>query len=73
MCVSGCPCRVGVVSAKYGEGSVYFDLGEIDNTTGNWDLYGNDDPSRYNGFQVKSLCRWQQLFELSDFIKYSWL
>lgn len=45
-------CRVGVASAKYGEKSVYFDLGEIDNTVGNWDLYGNDDPNRYNGFQV---------------------
>ena len=40
------------MSAKYGEKSVYFDLGEVDNTTGNWDLYGNDDPNRYNGFQV---------------------
>lgn len=47
-------CRVGVASAKYGEKSVYFDLGEIDNTVGNWDLYGNDDPNRYNGFQVKT-------------------
>ncbi|KAG0560195.1 hypothetical protein M758_10G156900 [Ceratodon purpureus] len=47
------PSKVGVVSAKYGEKSVYFDLGEIDNTTGNWDLYGNDDPNRYNGFQNK--------------------
>ncbi|KAG0567274.1 hypothetical protein KC19_7G122900 [Ceratodon purpureus] len=47
------PSRVGAVTAKYGQQSVYFDLGEIDNTTGNWDLYGNDDPNRYNGFQNK--------------------
>ncbi|XP_024396298.1 photosystem I reaction center subunit VI, chloroplastic [Physcomitrium patens] len=47
------PSKVGAISAKYGEKSVYFDLGEIDNTTGNWDLYGNDDPNRYNGFQNK--------------------
>lgn len=50
MCVLGCFCRVGVVSVKYGEGSVYFDLGEIDNIIGNWDFYGNDDFFRYNGF-----------------------
>jgi hypothetical protein len=44
--------RVGAVTAKYGEKSVYFDLGDISNTTGKWDLYGNDEPNRYNGLQV---------------------
>ncbi|EFJ35825.1 hypothetical protein SELMODRAFT_227307 [Selaginella moellendorffii] len=39
------------VSAKYGEKSVYFDLGDINNTTGAWDLYGSDTPSPYNGLQ----------------------
>jgi hypothetical protein len=43
---------LGAVTAKYGEKSVYFDLGDISNTTGKWDLYGNDEPNRYNGLQV---------------------
>jgi photosystem I subunit 6 len=47
------PSRVGAVTAKYGEKSVYFDLGDISNTTGKWDLYGNDEPNRYNGLQSK--------------------
>ena len=46
---------MGVASAKYGEKSVYFDLGDINNTTGNWDLYGNDEPGRYNAFQVRMI------------------
>ncbi|CAK9225291.1 unnamed protein product [Sphagnum troendelagicum] len=45
--------RLGAVTAKYGEKSVYFDLGDISNTTGKWDLYGNDEPNRYNGLQSK--------------------
>jgi hypothetical protein len=50
VCVEG--SRLGAVTAKYGEKSVYFDLGDISNTTGKWDLYGNDEPNRYNGLQV---------------------
>eukprot|EP00250_Pteridium_aquilinum_P007364 c1709_g1_i1 orf=147-569(+) len=50
---SRCPARLGVVSAKYGEKSVYFDLEDIGNTTGAWDLYGSDAPSPYNGMQSK--------------------
>jgi hypothetical protein len=50
VCVVG--SRLGAVTAKYGEKSVYFDLGDISNTTGKWDLYGNDEPNRYNGLQV---------------------
>jgi photosystem I subunit 6 len=41
------------VVAKYGEKSVYFDLDDIGNTTGQWDLYGSDAPSPYNGLQSK--------------------
>jgi hypothetical protein len=40
------------VVAKYGEKSVYFDLEDIGNTTGQWDLYGSDAPSPYNPLQV---------------------
>ena len=41
------------VSAKYGERSVYFDLEDMGNTTGDWDLYGSDAPSPYNPLQSK--------------------
>ncbi|TJX35028.1 hypothetical protein E8P77_34575, partial [Soehngenia saccharolytica] len=42
-----------VVVAKYGDKSVYFDLDDISNTTGAWDLYGSDAPSPYNPLQSK--------------------
>ncbi|XP_068647549.1 photosystem I reaction center subunit VI, chloroplastic-like [Aristolochia californica] len=45
--------RSGAVVAKYGEKSVYFDLEDIANTTGQWDLYGSDAPSPYNSLQSK--------------------
>ncbi|KAL0319261.1 UNVERIFIED_CONTAM: Photosystem I reaction center subunit VI, chloroplastic [Sesamum angustifolium] len=45
--------RVGAVVAKYGDKSVYFDLEDIGNTTGQWDLYGSDAPSPYNSLQSK--------------------
>ena len=38
--------------AKYGDESVYFDLKDLGNTTGAWDLYGSDSLSPYNGLQV---------------------
>jgi hypothetical protein len=41
------------VVAKYGDKSVYFDLEDIGNTTGQWDLYGSDAPSPYNPLQVR--------------------
>ncbi|CAN6545662.1 unnamed protein product [Malus baccata var. baccata] len=34
--------RSGAVVAKYGDKSVYFDLEDLGNTTGKWDLYGSD-------------------------------
>lgn len=43
----------GVAMAKYGEKSIYFDLEDISNTTGAWDLYGSDTPSPYNPLQSK--------------------
>ncbi|GMH22217.1 hypothetical protein Nepgr_024060 [Nepenthes gracilis] len=45
--------RKAAVVAKYGEKSVYFDLEDLGNTTGQWDLYGSDAPSPYNPFQSK--------------------
>lgn len=45
-------CRAGAVVAKYGDKSVYFDLEDLGNTTGQWDLYGSDAPSPYNSLQV---------------------
>ncbi|KAK4482038.1 hypothetical protein RD792_012960 [Penstemon davidsonii] len=45
--------RACAVVAKYGDKSVYFDLEDIGNTTGQWDLYGSDAPSPYNPLQSK--------------------
>ena len=45
--------KSGAVIAKYGEKSVYFDLEDLGNTTGQWDLYGSDAPSPYNSLQSK--------------------
>uniref|UniRef100_A0A251TRY1 Photosystem I reaction center subunit VI n=1 Tax=Helianthus annuus TaxID=4232 RepID=A0A251TRY1_HELAN len=43
--------RAGAVVAKYGDKSVYFDLEDLGNTTGEWDVYGSDAPSPYNPLQ----------------------
>ena len=49
MCV--CVCLFWFCSAhcaaKYGDDSVFFDLDDLENTTGTWDRYGSDDPKRY--------------------------
>ncbi|KAL7598985.1 photosystem I reaction center subunit VI-1, chloroplastic [Lactuca sativa] len=45
--------RSGAVVAKYGDKSVYFDLEDLGNTTGQWDVYGSDAPSPYNPLQSK--------------------
>nr|CAD1823742.1 unnamed protein product [Ananas comosus var. bracteatus] len=50
---SGLRSRGGAVVAKYGEKSIYFDLEDLGNTTGQWDLYGSDAPSPYNPLQSK--------------------
>ena len=44
--------RLAAPRAKYGDESVYFDLKDVKNTTGAWDLYGQDGPAPYNGLQV---------------------
>lgn len=45
-------CRAVSVVAKYGDKSVYFDLEDLGNTTGQWDLYGSNAPSPYNSLQL---------------------
>lgn len=34
-----------------GEGYVYVDLEDMDNTVGSWSLYADDDPKRYPALQ----------------------
>eukprot|EP00898_Chlorokybus_atmophyticus_P002865 jgi/Chlat1/357/Chrsp10S01477 len=46
------PARTPAV-AKYGSDGVYFDLKDLSQTTGKWDLYGNDQKERYPGIQNK--------------------
>ncbi|KAL4440732.1 hypothetical protein ABPG77_000441 [Micractinium sp. CCAP 211/92] len=43
--------RAAPVQAKYGEESRYFDLNDLENTIGSWDMYGQEDKNRYNGLQ----------------------
>jgi len=39
--------RAMKTNAKYGDESVYFDLSDVEATTGSWDVYGVDASSRY--------------------------
>lgn len=41
------------VRAKYGEESQYFDLNDLENTLGSWDLYGQESDKRYNELQAE--------------------
>merc|ERR1712124_142435 len=41
-----------VPKAKYGDEAIYFDLDDMANTIGNWDLYGQDDTKRYPSLQA---------------------
>ena len=47
-------CRIAP-SAKYGDESVYFDLKDIEQTAGAWDLYGVESSKRYPDRQVCAL------------------
>jgi len=40
-----------VTNAKYGDESIYFDLEDIENTSGSWDMYGTDVEKRYPDLQ----------------------
>merc|ERR1719213_856587 len=39
------------VNAKYGDESVYFDLDDMENTAGSWEMYGRDGKKRYPALQ----------------------
>merc|ERR1712093_676257 len=41
------------ISAKYGDESVYFDLGDVESTTGSWEVYGVESTARYPDQQAK--------------------
>eukprot|EP00882_Tetradesmus_deserticola_P000329 GHRQ01000364.1.p1 GENE.GHRQ01000364.1~~GHRQ01000364.1.p1 ORF type:complete len:131 (+),score=50.28 GHRQ01000364.1:94-486(+) len=45
--------RAVKVCAKYGENSRYFDLNDLENSTGSWDMYGQDSDKRYPGMQAE--------------------
>ncbi|KAK9832672.1 hypothetical protein WJX84_011179 [Apatococcus fuscideae] len=41
------------VKAKYGDESQFFDLDDLEDTAGSWDLYGQQDTKRYPGIQAE--------------------
>ncbi|CAK0786231.1 hypothetical protein CVIRNUC_009444 [Coccomyxa viridis] len=41
------------VVAKYGSDSEYFDLDDLEDTTGSWELYGQEDEKRYPSMQAE--------------------
>jgi len=45
--------RTVVTKAKYGDESVYFDLKDVEATTGAWDVYGVESSARYPDQQEK--------------------
>eukprot|EP01023_Acetabularia_acetabulum_P045229 TRINITY_DN4579_c0_g1_i4.p4 TRINITY_DN4579_c0_g1~~TRINITY_DN4579_c0_g1_i4.p4 ORF type:complete len:139 (+),score=34.52 TRINITY_DN4579_c0_g1_i4:179-595(+) len=48
------PARSHVIMtprASYGEEGKYFDLNDLENTTGSWDMYGQEDDKRYPNLQ----------------------
>eukprot|EP00887_Chlorella_sp_A99_P002891 scaffold6.g2891.t1 len=49
--VRRCAPKRASVFAKYGDESQFFDLNDLENTIGSWDLYGQEDKNRYNGLQ----------------------
>ncbi|KAG4924578.1 hypothetical protein JHK87_050118 [Glycine soja] len=69
----------GVVVAKYGDKNVYFDLEDLGNTIGQWDLYGSDAPSPYNPLQFcgaaksygESMPTSTELFKHSSYLSFT--
>ncbi|KAK9834092.1 hypothetical protein WJX74_003767 [Apatococcus lobatus] len=47
------PSRAAPVKAKYGDESQFFDLDDLEDTAGSWDLYGQEDTKRYPGIQAE--------------------
>merc|ERR1719198_1258242 len=43
--------RMSPNRAKYGDDSVFFDLSDMENTIGSWEMYGQDDQNRYPAMQ----------------------
>jgi len=43
--ISRTPASV-IPRAKYGDGDQYFDLNDLEDTVGSWDLYGQQDEKR---------------------------
>lgn len=39
--------------AKYGQENQYFDLDDLENTLGSWDMYGQEDEKRYPALQAE--------------------
>eukprot|EP01025_Chloroclados_australasicus_P015902 TRINITY_DN1773_c0_g1_i2.p3 TRINITY_DN1773_c0_g1~~TRINITY_DN1773_c0_g1_i2.p3 ORF type:complete len:139 (-),score=21.20 TRINITY_DN1773_c0_g1_i2:146-562(-) len=42
-----------LIKASYGEEGKYFDLSDLENTTGSWDMYGQEDAKRYPSLQAE--------------------
>eukprot|EP01025_Chloroclados_australasicus_P059780 TRINITY_DN757_c1_g1_i1.p3 TRINITY_DN757_c1_g1~~TRINITY_DN757_c1_g1_i1.p3 ORF type:complete len:138 (+),score=19.50 TRINITY_DN757_c1_g1_i1:636-1049(+) len=42
-----------ITRAGYGEEGKYFDLSDLENTTGSWDMYGQQDEKRYPSLQAE--------------------
>merc|ERR1719213_1074211 len=49
--------RTFPLMAKYGDESVYFDLSNMENTVGSWELYGEDGKKRYPALQEEFFTR----------------
>merc|ERR1719386_168521 len=48
---------ISPVMAKYGDESVYFDLDDMENTVGSWEMYGEDGKERYPALQEEFFIR----------------
>merc|ERR1719261_2387667 len=49
--------RISPIMSKYGDESIYFDLDDIENTVGSWEMYGEDGKKRYPSTQEDSVIR----------------
>merc|ERR1711912_104246 len=52
--------------AKYGDESVYFDLDDLENTVGSWEMYGSDSKDRYPAIQEEFFNRACQVLARRD-------
>ena len=58
--------------AKYGDESVYFDLGDVESTTGAWDVYGEASTARYPGQQEAFFEKGAFVFALVPTTAFAW-